>query len=714
MKIIFTSLLGFCLSVANIDAQILPAARAVDWTRAGLMAGRPTFANTIDLTTAGLVGDGSTPNDAAWQAVIAPLGTTPTILQFPTGVFLFNSPITLPSNVIMRGMAADSTKLLFNLGGTGDCIRTFGSQSTTDTTYLTANVSKGASFAAVSNASRYPVGAYLRLIQNDSTEMFSNWAYKTLGQIVRVDSIVNNQIYFSSPLRRAYDLSRRPYFTRLTMKENVGIECLSIERLDATVGQTSNILMQLAANCWVTGIESNNCNNSHINLTSCTNIEVRNNYIHHAFAYGGGGKGYGLILQSTTGEVLAENNIFRHLRHSVLFQSGANGNVIGYNYSADPYWNESFFPTNSAGDLVLHGNFPYANLFEGNIVQNIVIDISHDANGEHNTFFRNRAELYGIFFSGTTSPNQNFIANDVPNTTNGLYTLQGSGHFEYANRYRGSTRPTGTDATPLTDFSFYRSSAPSFLPTDYFASIGLPNAENRAGNAAADRDRFAERVSNICGTPSRPRINFEGRTPIQIAENAGTVLIPVRIQNVNAAPTNIEISYLPASTTATENVDFTGLSLSAPLVYTWQGMDNATAFVSIQITDDLISENTETIRLVLRNADNGAIIGADSTIFIQILDNDALAIAQNMEANTEAQTTIFPNPTAQNIFIQSQQAWTFVRIFDLQGRALISLNRAENAPLNFSVELGNLSDGLYWIQLDNQEQQHGQMIRLAK
>ncbi len=709
MKAIFTSLLAMALAVATIKAQILPTARAVDWTRAGLLSGRPNFTNTIDLAAAGLVGDGSTANDAAWQAVIAPLGSTPTILQFPTGVFLFNSPITLPSNVILRGMTADSTKLLFNLGGVGHCIRALGSQSATDTTYITANLSKEAMVASVTNASRYPVGAYLRLIQNDSAQMFSTWAYKTLGQIVRVDSVVNNEIYFSSPLRRAYDLSRRPYFARLDMKENVGIECLSVERLDASSGQTSNILMQLSANCWVIGIESNNCNNAHINLTSCTNIEVRHNYLHHAFAYGGGGQGYGLIMQSTTGEVLAENNIFRHLRHSVLLQSGANGNVIGYNYSADPYWNEGFFPTNSAGDLVLHGNFPYANLFEGNIVQNIVIDNSHDANGEHNTFFRNRAELYGIFFSAANSPNQNFVANDVPNTSNGLYTLQGSGHFEYANRYRGATRPTGTDAIFLADISYYRSSAPSFLPSSYFSSIGLPNAENEAGNAAADRDKLAERLANSCGTASRPRINFAATAPIQIMENAGAVLIPVKIDNVNVAPTRIEIHYLAASTTATENVDFSGLSLSAPLAYTWAGMDNSTAFLSLQITDDQLTENMETIRLVLRNADNGAIVGADSTIFIQILDNDAVGISQN----TASQTFIFPNPTSQNIFVQSQQPWAFVRLIDLQGRRLIDLNRAADAPLNFSVDISTLPDGLYWLQLDSGTQQQGQMIRIA-
>jgi len=82
----------------------------------------------------------------------------------------------------------------------------------------------------------------------------------------------------------------------------------------------------------------------------------------------------------------------------VLLQSGANGNVISYNYSLNPNQSDSP-PANGAGDLVLHGNYPFANLFEGNICQNVMIDASHGINGPYNTFFRNRVQLYGIIMS---------------------------------------------------------------------------------------------------------------------------------------------------------------------------------------------------------------------------------------------------------------------------------------------------------------------------
>jgi len=709
MKQKTTFLLLFIIFASTIAAQILPASRSVDWSKAGLTAAVPTFANTIDLDAAGLTGDGVTPNDAALQAVLSPLGNTPTILQFSAGVYLFSSRIQLPNNVILRGRGADSTSLKFNLGGSNNCIQAVGSQAIADSTYFVSNAAKGNNFAEVTNASRYPVGAYIRIMQNDSAQMYSTWAYRTLGQIVRVDSTAGNRIYFSSPLRRDYNTSQRPYFVRINPKINIGIECLKIDRMDATAAQTCNILLQNAVNAWVKGVESNNCNFAHLSLASCTNISVQNSYFHHAFNYGGGGKAYGIEISATTGEALIENNIFRNLRHSILFQSGANGNVVGYNYSTQPYWNESFFPTNSAGDLVLHGNYPYANLFEGNIVQNIVIDISHEANGEHNTFFRNRAELYGIFFSGTTSPNQNFIANDVTSTSNGLYSLQGSGHFEYANRFRGTVMPTGTDATPLPDTSYYRTSRPDFLPTADYAAIGLPNANGNGTLPAFERDRYAERFANVCDKISAPRIGFAQTTPIVVAENAGFAQVPIRISNVNDFATDIQIGFLPASTTATEGTDFANFT-GGFLNYTWQPMDNQTAMLQVQILDDQIVENTETIRLVLRNASNGGIITADSTVFIQITDNDV--VSAHEQTSHISETIIYPNPADNQLFVRSAQVWQQATIFDILGRQWLQLplNPTQQQP-QFDIDIRQLPAGLYILRLHNEGTQESQYFQ---
>ncbi|MFN8167094.1 MAG: T9SS type A sorting domain-containing protein [Bacteroidia bacterium] len=136
----------------------------------------------------------------------------------------------------------------------------------------------------------------------------------------------------------------------------------------------------------------------------------------------------------------------------------------------------------------MHGHYSYANLFEGNIVQNIQIDQTWGPSGPFNTFFRNRAELYGILMtSGTVeSDSLNFVGNEVTNTGlfMGNYTLAGSNHFEFGNNVRGTITPAGTSSLP--DSSYYLDSLPRFWNSSLFPTIGTPNY-NTGSNAAKDR-----------------------------------------------------------------------------------------------------------------------------------------------------------------------------------------------------------------------------------
>ena len=54
----------------------------------------------------------------------------------------------------------------------------------------------------------------------------------------------------------------------------------------------------------------------------------------------------------TTG-TLAEDNIFDSLRHAMMVQTGANGNVFGYNYSANPVQGEGETNLNLPGLSIL-------------------------------------------------------------------------------------------------------------------------------------------------------------------------------------------------------------------------------------------------------------------------------------------------------------------------------------------------------------------------
>ena len=167
---------------------------------------------------------------------------------------------------------------------------------------------------------------------------------------------------------------------------------------------------------------------------------VEGSYFTNAFNHGGGGKAYGVVLAFTSSQCMVENNIFKRLRHSILFQAGPNGNIVGYNYSHDAYWTGVFSPSDFSGDIVMHGNYPFLNLIEGNIIQNLVIDNSHGINGPGNVFLRNRIENAGIFMNCSPATDfQAFIGNEITGTgtsTNGLipfpkglYSLCGRGHY---------------------------------------------------------------------------------------------------------------------------------------------------------------------------------------------------------------------------------------------------------------------------------------------
>lgn len=496
-KIIF---LAAILIAGTANSQTLPPARSVDWTLAGLRDTTTSGFLVIDMQNSGAIGDGITPNDSVMSAVLSSITGLGAILEFSDGNFLFNNTIDIPSNIIIRGQGANNTTFTMSLGGAGHAIDVQGLSISTDTTSLVQPAVKDSSYIMVSDTAGFSTGDWVQIIQIDTDLVTDNWAENTVGQIVEIEDIINNKIALASPLRMDYDTARSPYIRKIVPVQNVGIECLKINRTDDTAPQqTSTIYFNNAVNCWVIGIESQNCTFSHITATYSSNLSISKSYIHHAFDYGGGGRAYGVMLHFTTNECLVEDNVFEHLRHSMIVQAGANGNVFAFNYSFDPFWSAN--PSDAAGDVVLHGNYPYSNLFEQNICQNIIIDNSHGPNGPYNTFFRNRAESFGIFFSAGNSPNQNLVGNDIPNMNPPYslvnYTIQGTGHFIHGNNNKGTIDPPGTEALP--DSSYAYTEQPGFVPAGQWAAIGTPNVMGAADIPALDRYNSGNIFNNSCG-----------------------------------------------------------------------------------------------------------------------------------------------------------------------------------------------------------------------
>jgi len=381
---------------------------------------------------------------------------------------------------VLKGDGADNTALLFDLEGQAiHCISISKTQSS-NFTNISEGLDKGNKLLTVENPELFASGDYIEIRQdNGSWDVVPvSWADHSVGHVTRIDSITDNNLFIQSGLRIDYSSELNPEVRPIFPRVNSGVQCLKIQRLDEpSEGSGANIYMSMAANCFVRGIESDSSVGAHISLYSCLNILIEGNYFHHAFTYDGAGmRGYGVALNKHSSECLITNNIFRYLRHAMMIKTGANGNIFSYNYSIEPHRSEPL--SDASGDISFHGHYPFSNLWEGNITQNIIIDHYWGPAGPYNTLFRNRAELWGIIMTTSElleTDMQNFVGNETTNTdpAHGFYFLSGTDHFEYGNNILGIITPPGT--TSLPESSYYLEETPDFWDeTLEWPSIGIP------------------------------------------------------------------------------------------------------------------------------------------------------------------------------------------------------------------------------------------------
>ena len=512
---------GFVLAVLLLTASnglcgVIPADRVFisGWRSAGFPGEIPSPRTIVNVRDFGAKGDGVSPDDAAVSAAMAALGGSPGVVYFPAGTYYLTSSVSVPQGVVLRGERPSSTTLLFRV--TGHCIGVSAPQSGAFQAVLSGHTIHSDTLEIV-DGSAFLAGDYAEIREeNDPAWQTSDWAAHAVGQILKITHVSGNILTLQNPLRISYRADLHPEIRKVTPITDVGVENISINReLTGTPEERDNrytVSFSYAARCWLRGVQSEYAFGAHVGISGSTQIQVSGCYLHHAHEYDGGGSGYGVKVQYKSGECLIQDNILQHLRHSMLVQVGANGNVFGYNYSLEPVRTE--FPSDISSDITGHGNYPYGNLFEGNVCQHIWIDASHGANGPLTTFFRNRAELYGIYMTDDLANRQNFVGNETfARGTWSLfvgdgYTLKGTGHFQYGNNNEDKgIIPAGTG--DLTDYSYYLGPDPGLPPpvpefwriSDVIPTIGVPHPLNPSKNIPA-LERFLSGTTKTVGTPS--------------------------------------------------------------------------------------------------------------------------------------------------------------------------------------------------------------------
>lgn len=469
MKTFISFVLVILIFTLRTQTQTLPSYFSVDFSKAGILDSMAY--DTILATDIGFVGDSITNNDEAWNQAQAVLSESGKCLFFPEGNYVFSQTLSLPTLTALCGDGSDKTKLLFRFNTDyADLIKISGNIEP-NITHLSASARKGTNVLSLS-LNGISAGDWVYLNDMDSAKMFSVWAEGYSGQLLRVEEVWNDSIRIHQTLRRNYKLEDSPKIRKLMPKQHCGLACLSVLNQSPAVSLLrSNVYISYAVNCFVRGIESSYCDFGHISTEVAAHVDIYGNYFHDATAYGDGGQGYGINLQLGATDFLIQQNNFKQLRHSMLLQSGANGNVLRKNYSTQVFWDD--FPTNAAGDLVMHGNFPYCNLMESNEVQNIVVDASHGINGHHNIFLRNRAAYYGIVtVNNPATDSTAYIGNEITSTLTftGNFVINGAGNFLYGNNKQGVVTPSGTSDVSLVSL---------FDSTETLPIIGYPNTLNQ-------------------------------------------------------------------------------------------------------------------------------------------------------------------------------------------------------------------------------------------
>ncbi len=465
-----------------ITAQIIPNNRMVNWKQSLSSFSFSEHSKSLNILNFGAVGDGHTDNSTVLKNAITFLNGQSGRIIFPAGNYLFKAPVTLPDSVMLQGEGATKSKLLFDLGRTNeDAIRLTGKEENYFVS-LKSGFEKGSSRILCDSAFYFHPGDWVEIREKNGkwNTVPVDWARWSVGQIGRLVKISGDTLFLEHPLRIDYSVNLRPQIQRIFPLQNAGLSCLKIKRMaEPDTGGGFNIHVSLAVNCLISGIESDSSSGSHVYINRSSQIRVQGSYFHYAFAYDGNSThGYGVTLAHHSGECLITNNIFDHLRHAMMVKTGANGNVFSYNYSRNPVRTEQI--SDLSGDISLHGHYAYANLFEGNIVQNIIIDHYWGPSGSWNTFFRNRAELWGIIMtdSDTTETDfQNFVGNETTDSDffHGLFALTGAHHFSYGNHILQQIIPTGTDSLP--DKSYYLDKPPGFWRDGLkWPPVGLPDS----------------------------------------------------------------------------------------------------------------------------------------------------------------------------------------------------------------------------------------------
>jgi hypothetical protein len=433
-------------SYAQLWSGVLAPSRAVNWANAGA-----TITNRTTQCGSTIAAYGSSGSPASASTINTAISSCAAgdYVQLGAGTFYLNTSINVTtSNVTLRGMGPDQTLLVFsgtstNCDGFGpitvcihananDASQDFIAQSGTTTSW-TGPYAAGSTQLTFSSTSNLQVGSLVVLYQqDDSSDPGNLYVCATTGsdgtcsesgqggtqlsgygetQTVQVTNISGTTVTITPGVYAPNWVSGKTpkawWMSSYLPITGFGIENLSIDTTNETVLGFSGLQFYHAYNCWgknlrvVNGTSGSATYVNHISTAQSDHITVRDSYI---YGSGSSSEGYGFEVGVATADSLFENNISQHIATGFLNEGSGPGNVFGYNYAVDNFYNAGGgAPQWQQADGFHHDYWEYYTLFEGHEGIDYIGD---DIHGTGDLFTHFRCYLTGydpatVDYSGT-------------------------------------------------------------------------------------------------------------------------------------------------------------------------------------------------------------------------------------------------------------------------------------------------------------------------
>lgn len=325
------------------------------------------------------------------------------VVTLPAGTFRLTAPVYLRDGVVIQGAGAEQTVVqahlptaspVFAAVGGAAAFAELGEVTRGDKGARRLTVSATAAAAAAALLAEGPVYGEVS-VENDPAKFPPEWAQDYaafgIGQVFRVIAVEGDALVLDRRLNEPYLTRARRLELRgaAQVVERAGLADLRVVRLDAHHAGT--VLFDRTADAFLLRVWLEKTGWAHVHLDRSLACTIRQSYLFDAHDFGDGGQGYGVNLRQHTTGCLVEDNALRRLRHAVLLQLGANGNVVAYNAAEDARDNLGWLKA----DISLHGHYTHMNLIEGNDVEKIHVS-DWWGPAPYHTVFANRVSRGGI------------------------------------------------------------------------------------------------------------------------------------------------------------------------------------------------------------------------------------------------------------------------------------------------------------------------------